>query len=1151
MTRRLSIDDLTAIAVPEQPALSPDGARCVYVRRTADADADRSARELWLVGARDGQPRRLTRGPADTSPAWSPAGDRIAFLRAQDGPAQLWLLPADGGEAEPVTTLPLGAGAPVWSPDGRRVAFTAPVDTTPGKASDPVVARRLDHRADGAGLLRGARTHLHVVELDSGGCRQVTEGDLHAGTPAWSPDGTRLAFPAATAPDADLEPRVPVHVLELGAPGATPRVVGLADGIAGTVTWTADGAALLVVGYPGEPVGHARLLRVPLDGAPVTDLAAALDRNVMPGGPGYPGALPQLAGDGATVLFAVRDRGATHLYSVPVDGGDPLPVVAGTGCVVSGASVAGGAAAVVLATPTSFGEIALVDLASGELTVRTGVGAALAAVEWFARTERTFTISDGTEVAGWLIRDPGATGATPLLLDIHGGPHNAWNAAADEVHLYHQELVARGWSVLLVNPRASDGYGSAFFTGAVGGWGVADTRDFLEPVDALVAEGIADPDRLAVAGYSYGGYMTCYLTSREPRFAAAVAGGVVVDLTSMAGTSDEGYHLARFELDGQPWEKSADYPAMSPLSRVDQVRTPTLILQGADDLRCPVGQAQQWHAALRARGVPTELVLYPGGSHLFILDGPLSHRIDVNRRTVAWLEEHVNVGRPAIDVAHWERRLAALAARHQVPGAALGILRLRPDGPDELVQAAYGVLNVETGVAATTDSVFQIGSISKVWTATVALQLVDEGKLDLDTPLLSYLPELRLADPDVTAQVTMRHLLNHTSGIDGDVFTDYGRGDDCLEKYTAGLADVAQNHPLGATWSYCNSGFSLAGRVIEKLTGMSWDQAMRERVFTPLGLRRTLTLPEEALLLRSAVGHVGEDEGELVKAPIWMLPRSLGPAGLICSTPADVLTFARAHLAGGAIAGPGLPLPADAESGLPVDAAHLPVDSDTARVPADPDRATDLHGASESSGSRLLSADSAAAMAAKEADLPDRYSLGDSWGLGWIRFDWDGHRLIGHDGNTIGQAAFLRLLPDQGLAVTLLTNGGHARDLYQDLYREIFAELAGVAMPAPLAPPAEPVVADVSAHVGTYERAGCVLEVADGADGPSLRITITGPLAELVPDQSREYPMTPVNSDLWLVREPQAQTWSPVTFYALPSGERYLHFGVRATPKVG
>ncbi|HEY7173388.1 MAG TPA: serine hydrolase, partial [Micromonosporaceae bacterium] len=549
---------------------------------------------------------------------------------------------------------------------------------------------------------------------------------------------------------------------------------------------------------------------------------------------------------------------------------------------------------------------------------------------------------------------------------------------------------------------------------------------------------------------------------------------------------------------------------MSPYARVAGVRTPTLILHGAADVRCPVGQAEQWYTALRERGVPTRLVLYPDASHLFLLNGPPSHRMDYNRRVVDWVQQYAGEPnkprRARIDAAHWQRRLAALAERHRVTGAALGILRVRDGGAgdDDLVEAAYGVLNKDTGVEATTDSLFQIGSISKVWTSTIAMQLVDEGKLDLDAPIANVLPELRLADPDVTKQVTMRHLLTHTSGIDGDVFTDTGRGDDCLEKYVGQLAEVAQNHPLGATWSYCNSGFSLIGRVIEVLTGGTWDAALRERVFKPLGLGHSVTLPEEALLYRAAVGHVGEGGAEPTRAPVWTLPRSAGPAGLISSTPADVLAFARMHLVGG--------------------------------VAAD--------------GTRVLSEASAAAMAAKHADLPDKYSLGDSWGLGWIRFGWDGRRLIGHDGNTIGQSAFLRLLPDEGLAVTLLTNGGHARDLYQDLYREIFAELADVAISETLTPPDEPVSTDITPHLGTYERASVRMEVLGGDGGPTLRTTITGSLAELLPEPTQEYPMTALSEDLYLVREPEAETWMPVTFYRLPTGERYMHFGARATPKV-
>lgn len=1099
MTRRMRIDDLAAVAVPSQPALSPDGRRVAYTVRTLDLEADRSRDRLWLVSVGGGDARPLTAGPGDAHPTWSPDGSRIAFTRA----GQVHVVGLDGGDPEQLTELPLGAGAPVWSADGRRLAFCAPVDVSdPG---GPLVSRRLDYQADGAGMGL-ARRQVHVLDVETGACRQLTDGAEHAGQPAWSPDGGQLAFTRRVGVAADLTDRAAVHLVDADDPKARPRVVGPTAGRAATVSFAADGQSLLVVGHPGDPVGHQQLLRVPVDGGDAVSLTGHLDRNVMPGGPAYPGGQPQEAA-GGRLLVCARERGCTQLWALDGEGAASV-VVGGPGRVVSGLSARGGTAVVVLGTPTSYGEVVAVDLASGAQTVLTDHGAALADVAFFEPEEREFASPDGTPVHGWLVRDPEATGPRPLLLDIHGGPHNAWNAAASEMHPYHQELAARGWVVLLVNPRGSDGYGEAFLDAVQGAWGVADAGDFLAPIDALVAEGVADPDRLAVTGYSYGGFMTCWLTGHDDRFRAAVAGGVVSDLVSMHGTADDGSLMGAFELGGPPWAAPDRYAAMSPLSRVDHVDTPTLVMHGRDDLTCPVGQAQQWHTSLRERGVPTELVLYPEASHAFILLGRPSQRLDYARRLLDWVERHtLRGGRPGLDLAHWRHRLGRLAERHGVPGAQLGILRHHADGEDEVIVASHGVLNVDTGAPVTADSLFQIGSITKVWTATVVLQLVDEGLVDLDAPLAEALPELRLADPEVTKHATVRHLLNHTSGIDGDVFTDTGRGDDCLAKYVELLVEQTQNHPVGATWSYCNAGFVVLGRIIEQATGTTWDQALRERLFEPLGLGHSVTLPEEALLHAAAVGHVTQ-EGVKRIAPVWQLPRSLGPAGLVTANAADVLAFARLHLAGG----------------------------------VGPD------------GTRVLSAESAAAMAAHQADLPDTRSLGDSWGLGWIRFGWDGSRLYGHDGNTIGQAAFLRVLPEAGLAVTLLTNNDGSRDLYEDLFREVFAELAGVEMPWPLTPPEPPVedpAAALEPHVGTYRRAGVTMEVfADAEHGPTLRTTLEGPLAELVPDPVDEYRLVAYEPGVFLTKPPEAETWFPVTFYDLPTGERYLHFGARATPRV-
>ena len=465
--------------------------------------------------------------------------------------------------------------------------------------------------------------------------------------------------------------------------------------------------------------------------------------------------------------------------------------------------------------------------------------------------------------------------------------------------------------------------------------------------------------------------------------------------------------------------------------------------------------------------------------------------------------------RPAIDQQHWQQRLEELAAEHLVPGAALAVRRLGPEGTDdELVEAATGVLNKATGVEVTTDSVFQIGSISKVWTATLVMQLVDEGRLDLDAPLVQVLPDLRLGDPEVAGKVTMRHLLTHTSGIDGDVFTDTGRGDDVLARYVAALADVAQNHPLGATFSYCNSGYTLAGRVVEVVTGSTWDEVLRERIIEPLGLTHTSTLPEEAILHRVAVGHITPDpEQESQPTTTWVLPRSLGPAGLINATARDVTAFARMHLRDGASA----------------------------------------------DGTVVLSPASTAAMQAHQTDLPDKHSLGDSWGLGWIRFDWHGERLYGHDGSTYGQNAYLRVLPGRdgsgGTAVALVTNGGHTADLFRDLYGELFAELAGVTIADQLEPPAEVPDVDLARHVGTYQRSSVTTEVFQRDGGLVARVIPSGPVAEASGATVEELELHPVAPGLFATRFPGLESWMAATFYALPDGSEYLHLGARANPR--
>jgi len=451
--------------------------------------------------------------------------------------------------------------------------------------------------------------------------------------------------------------------------------------------------------------------------------------------------------------------------------------------------------------------------------------------------------------------------------------------------------------------------------------------------------------------------------------------------------------------------------------------------------------------------------------------------------------------------AHWQQRLGELATAHQVPGASLAIL----DG-DQVTTAACGVLNRDTAVAATPGSVFQIGSVTKVWTTTLIMQLAEQGRLDLDAPVAEVLPELVLATPGATGQVTVAQLLCHTSGIDGDLFDDTGRGDDCVARYVAACERLTLIHPPGATMSYCNAAFVIAGRIVERLTGGTWDAALRRGLIEPLGLRSTVTLPEEAIRYRAAFGHVGDDDEQKL-ARNWVMPRGAGPAGLITATAGDVIEFARLHLRGG--------LAAD--------------------------------------GTRLLSAAGAAAMREPRVEVPGRHpAIGQRVGLGWLLSQWDGQEVFGHDGGTIGQYAFLRVLPSRGGAVCLLTNGGQARRLYQELFAELSGELWGVIMPAPAAPSAGPhagTLAGLDGYQGRYERESIRIDVEAAAEGPVMTVTDTGPLADQIPDPVQRLALTPADAGEFVTRLSDAEPWQPVVFYQLPSEERYVHFGGRATPR--
>lgn len=442
-----------------------------------------------------------------------------------------------------------------------------------------------------------------------------------------------------------------------------------------------------------------------------------------------------------------------------------------------------------------------------------------------------------------------------------------------------------------------------------------------------------------------------------------------------------------------------------------------------------------------------------------------------------------------------QARLPELLAEHKVPAAAVAVL-----SGDEVIDTAAGVLSKATGVEATADSVFQVGSITKVWTTTLAMQLVDEGKLDLDKTVRTYLPEFRIGDEAAAAQITVRQLMCHVSGFEGDIFTDTGPGDDCVEKYLGVITEVPQLFAPGEMFSYNNAGYCVLGRIIEVLRDKPFDTCVRDHLFTPLQLTHAANGAGEAILYRAAVGHLQKTpDADPEPAPMWSLVRSNAPAGSMLSMrPRDLVAFARMHLSGG----------------------------------VGPD------------GEQVLSPTSVKAMQQRQVELPDLGLMGNAWGLGWELFDFPGSQVIGHDGGTIGQSAFLRVVPGRDVAVAILTNGGNPLPLYTEIVGRVLSELADIELPALPAPDTDSAPIDASRYVGTYSSTVADTVVTQDEDGKVwLERSPKGIFADLAGEQEKTE-LVAWRGDTLLPAKASHGLHMPHAFVGDDNGRaRYLHTG--------
>jgi dipeptidyl aminopeptidase/acylaminoacyl peptidase len=640
--RPFQLDDLYAIRIPSDPQLSPDGQSVAFVITVADRDSDQRRSTIWLSASEGGEAKQLTPGPADSAPRFSPDGQHLLYLSALGGqPAQQWLLPLAGGEALQLTDLPLGAGPGAWSPDGSMIAYTALVDRACPGGGDPAAARRpvivedFGYKLDGFGLRRSLREQLFVQAASGGPARQVTDSDRDHTGPVWSPDGRRIAvsMPDYTAYGTVLCPQH-VGVIDVG----TRRLMTVTppDAMLTAVDWSPDGATLLLIGADHAGLAEPRLWTSAAEGGhPPRELLPGHPGNHMPG---WELSVPaRFTPDGSRVRFGEWRHGRTRLLEAPADGGAPRELSGGTRT-VRAAAYGTDAIAFVAGDTESIAELYVSD-SRGERQLTRLHRNSLPSVEFVAPQVRVFEAADGQRIHGYVLRKDGIEGPSPLLVDIHGGPYNAWTPALSEHFLHQQVLAGQGWTVLCVDPRGSASYGESFMRATTGSWGYADEGDVLSAVDALVAEGLADSARLAVSGFSYGGTLTAWLTTRTNRFAAAICGVMVCDQVSWQGT-DAGTLMSELIAGGPLWEAFDRLTDCSPIRHVGNVTTPTLILQNENDLRTPMAQGELWFQSLRSRGVRVQLVRYPDATHYSLLIGAPSLACDIYQRVVGWATEH-------------------------------------------------------------------------------------------------------------------------------------------------------------------------------------------------------------------------------------------------------------------------------------------------------------------------------------------------------------------------------------------------------------------------------------------------------------------------------------------------------------------------------
>ena len=650
----IRLDDLTRFRNVGDPQISPDGKWVAYVVGTTDAKEDKSNSHIWMVNMDGSNDRQITFSTeSEGSPRFSPDGKYLSFTSGRPGKArgnQVWLLDRNGGEAMQLTEIKGRLQGHEWSPDSKRLALLVgdpdpEVDAAPSpqpgatpRVPKPIVIDRYRYKQDGAGyLLSGRHTYIYLYDIATKKLERLTKSKWDESGPVWSPDGTRIAFMSNHGDDPDRDPTARLYVAD-ATPGATEKQLtpDTVRANRGRVEWSPDSKWIAYTEtderqYGAYSMDHLSLVAADGSSAPVRFKASEdLDRGVSS---------PRFSADGKSILFLVTDDRSVYPMKASVSGGAAQRLL-NPPVVIQNWNFGAGKSLVITGSDTKPGEIHVWD--GNNLRPLTHQNDALMAELELGTTEEvSFKSKDGTTVNGLLTYPVGYVKGTkvPLLLRIHGGPNGQDQHSLSSER---QVFAANGYAVLAVNYRGSSGRGQKFSRAIFADWGNYEVQDLLAGVDHVIKMGVADPDRLGVGGWSYGGILTDYLIATDNRFKAATSGAGTAFTVAFYGTDQ---YIIQYDYEiGPPWNPKAweTYVKISyPFLHADRIQTPTLFLGGERDFNVPVQGSQQMYQALRSLGIDTQLIIYPNENHG--IQRP-SYQRDRWERYLAWYDKYIKKG---------------------------------------------------------------------------------------------------------------------------------------------------------------------------------------------------------------------------------------------------------------------------------------------------------------------------------------------------------------------------------------------------------------------------------------------------------------------------------------------------------------------------